>query len=382
VFENYPVDISAVKGQEDLRIADIKLIEKTNFPISILVSVGNQLSLELKYDSYKFTPAAMNRLLEHLCILLDGMIANSQQNLATLPLLTQQELELITQWNQTQTDYPQECIHHQFEAQAERTSDNIAVIFREQKLTYKELNQRSNQLAHYLQNLGVQPETPVGICLERSLEMVIGILGILKAGAAYVPLDPDYPAQRLEYIISETQVPVILTNNNLVLSNNNTVCLNKDWLQISQQPEHNIVTSVNPDSELHTVPIGKPIANTQIYLLDNHMQPVPVGVPGELYVGGVGVARGYWGRPDLTAERFVMPISNSVETRLIASLPTHDSVQTRLIPSLPTHDSVQTRLIPSLPNHYWLTFNFSFLHADCIMFHSFRLLKTVFSCKQ
>jgi amino acid adenylation domain-containing protein len=492
VFENYPVDISAVKGQEDLRIADIKLIEKTNFPISILVSVGNQLSLELKYDSHKFTPAAMKRLLEHLCILLEGMTANYQQNLATLPLLTQQELELVTKWNQTQTDYPQKCIHNQFEAQVERTPDNIAVIFGEQKLTYKELNQRSNQLAHYLQNLGVQPETPVGICLERSLEMVIGILGILKAGAAYVPLDPDYPAQRLEYIISETQVPVILTNNNLVLSNNNTVCLNKDWLQIAQQPDHNITTSVNPDnaiyviytsgstgnpkgvinthrgisnrlwwmqqqygleigepvlqktpfsfdvsvweffwtllngaclviakpgghqdlkylveiiesekittlhfvpailgvfleelekleklnvqqssnpnqkklsgvcqslkrvicsgealsvpiqnrffqllnaelhnlygpteaaidvtywqcqpnSELHTVPIGKPIANTQIYLLDSHMQPVPIGVPGELYIGGVGVARGYWGRPDLTNEKFIIEYSH------------------------------------------------------------------------
>ncbi|MCC5667068.1 AMP-binding protein [Nostoc sp. CHAB 5784] len=520
VFENYPVDTSGVQGNQDLRIVNIQSIEWTSFPLTVLVSVGNKLSVNLKYDRTRFAPVAMTQLLEHFCLLLESMIVHSGQNLGTIPLLTHQEREQIIQWNQTQTDYPQKCIHHQFEAQVARTQDSIAVVFGEQQLTYRELNQRANQLAHYLQNLGVQPETLVGIYLERSLLMVIGILAILKAGAAYVPLERDYPTQRLGYILSETEVSVILTQASLLDPllppfqrgvggiSYKAVCLDRDWQQISQHPQHNISTSVNldntiyviytsgstgqpkgvinthrglsnrlfwmqqqyglqtservlqktpfsfdvsvwefffpllngaclvmakpgghrdpkylvelidreqittlhfvpamlgvflealeplpnpplskgreleplpnpplskgrvpdraggvlstqpktcccqslkrvicsgealslemqnrffqrldaqlhnlygpteaaidvtyyqcqPDDDLQTVPIGRPIANTQIYLLDDHLQLVPVGVPGELYIGGVGVARGYWKRPDLTAERFV-----------------------------------------------------------------------------
>ncbi|QMS92211.1 AMP-binding protein [Nostoc edaphicum CCNP1411] len=563
VFENYPVDTSGVQGNQDLRIVNIQSIEWTNFPLTLLVSVGNKLSVKLKYDRNRFAPVAMTQLLEHFCLLLERMIVQSEQNLGTISLLTHQERQQIIQWNQTQTDYPQECIHHQFEAQVARTPDNIAVVFQEEKLTYRELNQRANQLAHYLQKLGVQPETLVGIYLERSLLMVIGILAILKAGAAYVPLDPDYPTQRLGYILSETEVPVIFTQasllENLPCHSSKAVYLDRDWQEITQHKNHNISTFVNPenaiyviytsgstgkpkgvinthrgvsnrlfwmqqqyglqtservlqktpfsfdvsvweffwtllngaclvmakpgghrdptylvelidrekittlhfvpamlgvflealeplpnpplakatvytviesvtvlelphpnpplakgreqdfpvsplgkgglrgvkpgsqsnsdlgvhppqgigrvpvsaggvlsqpprcqslkrvicsgealslemqnrffqrldaqlhnlygpteaaidvtyyqcqpDDDLQTVPIGRPIANTQIYLLDEHLQLVPVGVPGELYIGGVGVARGYWKRPDLTAERFVPnPFENS-----------------------------------------------------------------------
>ncbi|MBG1260392.1 condensation domain-containing protein, partial [Nostoc commune] len=257
VFENYPVDTSGVQGNQDLRIVNIQSIEWTNFPLTLLVSVGNKLSVKLKYDRNRFAPVAMTQLLEHFCLLLERMIVQSGQNLGTISLLTHQERQQIIQWNQTQTDYPQECIHHQFEAQVARTPDNIAVIFQEEKLTYRELNQRANQLADYLQNLGVQPETLVGIYLERSLLMVIGILAILKAGAAYVPLDPDYPTQRLGYILSETEVSVILTQasllENLPCHSSKAVCLDRDWQEISQESDHNISTFVNPENAIYVI---------------------------------------------------------------------------------------------------------------------------------
>ncbi|BAY68263.1 non-ribosomal peptide synthetase [Anabaena sp. FACHB-709] len=484
VFENYPVDTSGISQNQDLRIIDIQSLEWTSFPLTMLVSVGNQLSLKVKYDRNRFTDNAITQLLEHFCNLLLGM-SQPGQTIGNLPLLTQQEYETIHKWNQTEAYYPLECIHQQFDIQVERTPDDVAVVFEEQQLTYRELNQRANQLAHYLQTWGVQPETPVGIYIERSLEMVIGILGILKAGGCYVPLDPAYPASRLTYIINETQVPVVLTQESLlekllgftssqasskVLNKTLCLCLDTDWQEITQKPDNNPITNVNhedaiyiiytsgstgtpkgvinthrgvsnrlywmqqqyglergevvlqktpfsfdvsvweffwtllnggrlvmskpgghqdpnylleiiaqhkittlhfvptmlgvfleapnlnerchslkrvicsgealsieiqnrffqhldaelhnlygpteaaidvtywqcqPTDNLHTVPIGRPIANTQIYLLNDYLQPVPLGIPGEIYIGGVGVARGYWKRPDLTTERFV-----------------------------------------------------------------------------
>ncbi|MBD2252591.1 non-ribosomal peptide synthetase [Nostoc parmelioides] len=484
VFENYPVDTSGISGNQDLRIIDIQSLEWTSFPLTMLVSVGNQLSLKVKYDRNRFTDNVITQLLEHFCNLLLGM-SEPGQTIGNLPLLTQREYETIHKWNQTEAYYPLECIHHQFVAQVERTPDDVAVVFEGEQLTYKELNQRANQLAHYLQTWGVQPETPVGIYIERSLEMVIGILGILKAGGCYVPLDPAYPASRLTYIINETQVPVVLTQESLlekllgftspqasskVLNKTLCLCLDTDWQEITQKPDNNPITNVNhedaiyiiytsgstgtpkgvinthhgvsnrlywmqqqyglqigeavlqktpfsfdvsvweffwtllnggrlvmakpgghqdpnylleiiaqhkittlhfvptmlgvfletpnlnercrslkrvicsgealsieiknrflqhldaelhnlygpteaaidvtywqcqPNNNLHTVPIGRPITNTQIYLLNDYLQPVPLGIPGEIYIGGVGVARGYWQRPDLTAKRFI-----------------------------------------------------------------------------
>ncbi|MGH1392473.1 MAG: amino acid adenylation domain-containing protein [Trichormus sp.] len=497
VFENYPVDTSGISQNQDLRIIDIQSLEWTSFPLTMLVSVGNQLSLKVKYDSNRFTDNAITQLLEHFCNLLLGM-SQPVRTIGNLPLLTQQEYETIHKWNQTEAYYPLECIHQQFVAQVERTPDDVAVVFEEQQLTYRELNQRANQLAHYLQTWGVQPETPVGIYIERSLEMVIGILGILKAGGCYVPLDPAYPASRLTYIINETQVPVVLTQESLlqkllgftspqasskVLSKTLCLCLDTDWHEIASASEDNPTTNANPDNaiyiiytsgstgapkgvinthrgvsnrlywmqqqyglqigeavlqktpfsfdvsvweffwtllnggslvmakpgghqdpnylleiiaqhkittlhfvptmlgvfletpnlnercrslkrvicsgealsieiqnrffqhldaelhnlygpteaaidvtywqcqptdNLHTVPIGRPIANTQIYLLNDYLQPVPLGIPGEIYIGGVGVARGYWKRPDLTAERFIGGLGTLRQAQCIA----------------------------------------------------------------
>jgi amino acid adenylation domain-containing protein len=491
VFENYPVDTSGISGNQDLRITDIQSLEWTSFPLTMLVSLGNQLSLKVKYDRNRFTDNAITQLLEHFCNLLLGM-SQPEQTVGNIPLLTHQEYETIHKWNQTEAYYPIESIHQQFETQVERTPDSIAVVFGEQQLTYKELNQRANQLAHYLQTWGVQAETPVGIYIERSLEMVIGILGIIKAGGCYVPLDPAYPESRLAYIVNETQVPVVLTQESLlekllgfaspqastskILSKTLCLCLDTDWQEIASTSQDNPTTNVTPDNaiyiiytsgstgtpkgvinthrgvsnrlywmqqqyglqieeavlqktpfsfdvsvweffwtllnggclvmakpgghqdpnylleiiaqhkittlhfvptmlgvfletpnlhescrslkrvicsgealsieiqnrffqrldaelhnlygpteaaidvtywkcqptnDLHTVPIGRPIANTQIYLLNDYLQPVPLGVPGEIYIGGVGVAKGYWQRPDLTAERFIGELERS-----------------------------------------------------------------------
>ncbi len=109
--------------------------------------------------------------------------------------------QLLVEWNETTRDYPKDnCLHQLFEEQVERTPEAVAVIFRDQQLTYRELNRRANQLAHYLRTLGIGPEVLVGICMERSVEMVVGLLGILKAGGAYVPLDPQYPEQWLAFL--------------------------------------------------------------------------------------------------------------------------------------------------------------------------------------
>jgi aspartate racemase len=151
------------------------------------------------YNTDLFDFTTIQRVLGHFQTLLEGIVANPGQRIGTLPLLTEAERhQLLIEWNDTQADYPKDsCIHQLFEAQVERTPDAVAVVFEDQQLTYRQLNARANQLARYLQGLGVGPEVLVGICVERSLEMVVGLLGVLKAGGAYVPLDPAYPTERL-----------------------------------------------------------------------------------------------------------------------------------------------------------------------------------------
>jgi amino acid adenylation domain-containing protein len=432
-----------------------------------------------EYNTDLFEAATITRMAGHLQTLLSGIVANCDRHLCEVPLLTEAEQQqLLVEWNETESEYPlDQGIHELFEAQAERTPDAVAVVFEGQQLTYGELNRKANQLAHYLIQRGVGLEVLVGICTERSLEMVIGLLGILKAGGAYVPLDPAYPQERLAFMLSDTQVPVLLTQQRLVERlpehEAQVICLDSDCDSIAQESKQNPVSSSTADNlayviytsgstgkpkgvlglhrgavnrfqwmwetypftqqevccqktslnfvdsvweifgpllqgvptvivsdrvlkdpqqfvetlasnnvtrlvlvpsllrvlldtysnlqqrlpklklwvtsgealsfdllqnfrqimpesillnlygssevsadvtcysikpqdkaPLH-VAIGRPIANTQIYLLDRHLQPVPIGVPGELYVGGSGLARGYLNQPEMTQERFI-----------------------------------------------------------------------------
>ena len=159
----------------------------------------------LQYNTDLFDQATMLRLLGHFRTLLEGIVANPEQRLADLPLLTPAERhQLLVEWNDTRKDYPQDtCIHALFEAQVERTPEAVAVVCEDQQLTYRQLNSRANQLAHYLRQRGVGPEALVGLCVERSLDMVVGLLGILKAGGAYVPLEPAYPPERLAGMLED-----------------------------------------------------------------------------------------------------------------------------------------------------------------------------------
>jgi hypothetical protein len=166
----------------------------------------------MKYDGDLFEPPTIQRMLEHFETLLRGIVADPEVALSRLPLLGDLERrQLLTDWNDTRADYPQQCVHRLFEQQVERTPDATAVVFAERWLTYRELNQHANRVAHRLRRLGVGPERLVGISVERSADMIIGLLGILKAGGAFLPLDPGYPEARLAFMLDDAEPIVLLT---------------------------------------------------------------------------------------------------------------------------------------------------------------------------
>ena len=195
------------------------------FDIDISAHVSEEgIYFSWLYDTSLFTPEHINTLSEHLNCLLEGMLTAPSAKLSDLPMLSTQEMHYLTsELNNTQVAYPQDkLIHELFEEQASSSPNNIAIVFEDKQLTYQALNEASNQLAHYLREQGVGTETLVGICVERSLEMVIGLLAILKAGGAYVPLDPNYPEARLNYMLEDTGLKHLLTQSGITGSLNVT----------------------------------------------------------------------------------------------------------------------------------------------------------------
>ena len=475
---------------------DLELPGLTTTPVKIDSSIAkfdlnltlteqqNGLTGNLLYSSDLFDRATIERMAGHFKILLEGVVANPQQSIGTLPVLTDAEQQqILIEWNDTRADYPKDqCIHRLFEKQVKQTPDAIAVSFGEEQLTYRQLNEKANRLANYLRKFGIRVEMPVGICMERSLEMIIGLLGILKSGGTYVPLDPGYPQERLRFMLHDSEISILLTReeflsnlpeyqghlvlldaieNQLVTEDPNNlddaettaenlayvvytsgstglpkgICIphravnrlvfNTNYIGITPSDRIAHISNVSFDAAtfemwgallqgamlviitrdvalsprefasalqqhkisilfittalfnqvaretpgafaaLHyvlfggemvdplsvkavlkagapkhlvhvygptenttfstyypvrevpeqaaTVPIGRPLSNTQLYLLDDHLQPVPVGVSGEVYLGGDGLAHGYLNRPELTRERFITnhPITQS-----------------------------------------------------------------------
>lgn len=471
---------------------------KAKFDLSVYMwEKSGQLGGVFEYNTDLFETDKVTRMIGHFENLLQEVATNPDQRISELRVLKEAEQkQLLVQWNATEKDYAKEqCLHQLFEAKVKQTPEAVAAVMGKEQLTYSELNNRANRLAHYLQKLSIGPDVRVGICAERSLEMLVGLLGILKAGGAYVPLDPSYPKERLAYMLEDSAISILLSQKRVFerlfeeqgakgeerrtkpvrgeiegsasrfsLSALQVICLDSDWSEIAEESDSNPATEMSSanlayviytsgstgkpkgvaiqhqnlvnfltsmsrepgltqkdslvavttlsfdiaglelylplmvgahvilasrevasdggrlgemlaesgatvmqatpatwrllldsgwkgDSKLKMfcggealprelanqllekgaslwnmygptettvwssvyqlqskeggVPVGPPIANTQIYLLDRNLQPVPIGVYGELYIGGDGLARGYLNRAELTAEKFV-----------------------------------------------------------------------------
>ncbi|MEA5601254.1 non-ribosomal peptide synthetase [Nostoc sp. UHCC 0252] len=229
----------------------------TLFDLSLMVRETPQgLTGEWEYATDLFAATTIQRMVGNFAVLIQGIVDNPQQPINTLPLLTEVECQQLQHWNQTETDHPlNQTLVDLFEAQVAKTPDNLALVFESQSLTYQQLNQKANQLAHYLiQNYQIQPDTLIGISVERSLEMIIGVLGIMKAGGAYVPIDPNYPQDRIQWILQDSGTAVLLTQSSLVdkfpLSQLENPCqvISLDQTDFSQELIDNPSSKSKPDN--------------------------------------------------------------------------------------------------------------------------------------
>ncbi|MBV7340164.1 amino acid adenylation domain-containing protein [Chloroflexi bacterium TSY] len=488
VFENLSSSSNGNQPEGRVAISSVEHVgSETGYPLTVVVEPRTEMQISIYHDVKSFDADTITRMLGHLQMILTGMVEQPTLRPQELPLLTDPERQqILTDWTDTKTDYPRtECVQKLFEAQVGRTPDAEAIVFADQKVTYAELNRRANQLAHHLRAHGVEASSFVGICMERSVELVVGILGILKAGATYVPLDPTYPQERLAFMMDDVDASVIVLQSSLRdhLPTRAATLLQIDteWDEIAQQANENLgievtgehpayvmytsgstgrpkgisiphrainrlvfntnyielgpetrmamvsntafdaatlelwgallhggclvgvskevalsphdfadtirsqridtfflttalfnqMARVVPDAfctmhnllvggealdphwirtvlagspprrllngygptesttfsawyeiaavaeDATTVPIGRALSNTQLYVLDSLMQPVPIGVAGELFIGGDGLAHGYVNRPALTADRFVPnPFSDRPGERL------------------------------------------------------------------
>ncbi|MBG1243115.1 amino acid adenylation domain-containing protein [Nostoc sp. NZL] len=249
VLQNTPMSGVELAGLTISSLPPQSTIAKFDLTLSMHNSSAGLVGI-WEYNTDLFDASTIERMSGHFVTLLSGIVANPEERISQLPLLSQTEQQqLLVEWNDTQADYPvDKCIHQLFEEEVERTPNAVAVVFENQQLTYHQLNCRANYLAHYLQSLGIKPDTLVGICVERSIEMVVGMLGILKAGGAYLPLDPEYPTERLAFMLEDAQVSILLTQQRLIdrLPEHpaKLICLDEAWEQIAQHNQDNPTSEV------------------------------------------------------------------------------------------------------------------------------------------
>ncbi|MFN0056081.1 MAG: amino acid adenylation domain-containing protein [Planctomycetales bacterium] len=258
VLQNTPWSSLEFPGVAVSRLA----IDNATAKLDLLLSLGEQdgqLRGTLEYNTDLFQATTIERLIGHFQVLLEGIVADPDQRIGHLPLLSAAERQqIVVEWNRTATDDPRDrCIHKLFEAQVARTPDAVALVCGDESMTYGELNARANRLAHHLIELGVGPEVLVGLCVERSPVMIVGLLGILKAGGAYVPLDPAYPTERVGFMLHDCQASVLLAQQNLVKSlpfhAARVVCLDTDWTDIGTAPDTDPVCSAGPENLAYVI---------------------------------------------------------------------------------------------------------------------------------
>ncbi|HIK07100.1 MAG TPA: AMP-binding protein [Trichormus sp. M33_DOE_039] len=291
-------------SQLDLQLPDLEIQQTwvetgaTKFDLTChMVERSQGLLVAMEYCTDLFQPQTITRMIQHLRVLLAAIVENSHLKIAEIPILTPQEQhQILVEWNQTQVDYPQKWLHQLFEEQVQRTPDSIAVCYQEQTLTYQQLNSKVNQLAHHLHTLGVGCESLVGIYLERSPELIIALLAVLKAGGAYIPLDSKLPAERLAYMLQDAQPGIVLTMAASVTGlpeyQETVLCLDGDWQAIAQHPAENppnIVTGENLAYIIYTSgSTGKPkgvmlthrgLANYLQWAIQTYPVDLGVGVP-------------------------------------------------------------------------------------------------------
>jgi amino acid adenylation domain-containing protein/non-ribosomal peptide synthase protein (TIGR01720 family) len=219
VFENYPLDVQVLGSGERLKASDVWWFDQTNYPLTFVVTPGQELAFEIFYDKHRFAPEVVQRMLGHLQTILDAFTSEPSQRLGQVSIVTADERSrLLSEWNDTRKESASlgRHVHELFAEQARKEPERIAVACGAEQLTYGELNARANRLARYLRRNGVETESRVCLCLEPGLEMIVAVLGVLKAGAAYVPLDPAYPDSRLAFMLDDCGARVLLTESRLL----------------------------------------------------------------------------------------------------------------------------------------------------------------------
>ena len=245
VFENYPVDEALMDRRGAIHVESVQSAEQTNYPLTVVASPGQALGIELAYDTLQFDADIITRMLGHLRTLIEGIAVDPGQTLADLPMLTAAEMQKVfSDWQIMDQSIPRRtCIPALFEEQVKRTPAALAVQFEGQQFSYEMMNRRANQLAHYLRNRGIGTGDFVGIYIEKSMEMIIALLGVLKCGAAYVPMDPDYPHDRIRFMMEDAGLNLVLSlehlHERLPGEGVEVVLLDSAWQFITQAPTEN-----------------------------------------------------------------------------------------------------------------------------------------------